>query len=394
MGKIGIAVIGISGVGRSHLQAAKDTPGFELRAVCDVNAQAAEACAKELGVAAYTDHKAMFKADPQIKAVSIATPHWFHPPIAIDAAKAGVHVLSEKPIAVTVSDADRMIAAHKKAKTTLAVVYQQRFRPALAKARELVASGALGRVNRTLLVAADYRTNAYYASAGWRATWKGEGGGVLLNQAPHDLDLFQWICGAMPSEIFAKTETKMHPIEVEDCANALLWYANGAIGYLYASTCEIPRDQRIEIAGDKGKLILEGDKLRFARLKEDLRHFTATTDKKWSQPEAAWEEVALGEPGVQGHTRVFHDFHRALDTKSPPAVTGEDARNSLELANAMILSSQTGKPVKLPVNRGAYDALMKKLIASSIGRGQTTAKSKPKPKPKAKPKKKNKAKRK
>ncbi|MCZ7647963.1 MAG: Gfo/Idh/MocA family oxidoreductase [Planctomycetota bacterium] len=366
MAKIGIAVIGISGVGRTHLNAVAKTPGFELRGVCDVNAAAGAACAKELDVKAYTDHQAMFKADPKIRAVSIATPHWFHPPIAVDAAKAGVHVLTEKPMAVTVAGADRMIAAHKKAKTILAVVYQQRFVPAKAKARDLVAKGKLGRINRTMLIAGDYRTNAYYASAGWRATWRGEGGGVLLNQAPHDLDLFQWITGLMPAEVFAKTETKMHPIEVEDCANALLWYKNGAIGYLYSSTCEIPREQRFEISGDLGKLILEGGSLKFARLKQDLRKFTATTKKAWSQPDVEWEDVKLPEAaGAQGHVAVYHDFLRAIRTGKPPAVTGEDGRNSVELANAMILSSFTGKPVKVPVNRKAYEALMRKLIAQS-----------------------------
>jgi len=365
MSRIGFAVIGTKGMGRGHIKAALATPGFELRAVCDVVPAEAEACAKEFNVKGCTDVEAMLKADPQIKAVSIATPHWFHPPIAVACARRKVHVLTEKPMSVTVAGADQMIAAHKKSKTVLAVVFQHRFTPANAKMRELVASGALGKIHRVMLLCPGYRTNAYYASGAWRATWRGEGGGVLLNQAPHDLDQLQWIAGEMPTQVYAVNETVLHPIEVEDRASALLTYKGGATGYLHVSTTEVPGRTVIEFAGDKGLLRLESSKLSYAKLQTPIREFTETTTEVWGRPKFDWVELPLTEPAKKGHEAVFQDFYEAIMNKRPPLVTGADGRNSVELANAMILSSFTKKPVKLPIARKAYEALMKKLIAKS-----------------------------
>lgn len=365
MSKIGIAVIGTKGMGRGHVKAALETEGFELRGVCDVVPAESEACAKEFNVKGYTDVKEMFKADPQIKAVSIATPHWFHPPIAVECAKHKVHVLTEKPMAVTVSGADQMIKAHKKSKTVLAVVFQARFQAANVKMRELVESGVLGKIHRVMLLAPGYRTNAYYASGGWRATWRGEGGGVLLNQAPHDLDQLLWIAGEMPAQIFAVNESVMHPIEVEDRASAIMTYKGGATGYLHVSTTEIPGRNVIEFAGDKGYLRLEDGKLHFAKFSESLRHYTETTKETWGRPKVEWAEIPLETPQKKGHAAVFQDFYEAIVNKRPPRVTGESGRNSVELANGMILSSYTQKPVKFPISRKTYDALMKKLIAKS-----------------------------
>lgn len=365
MSRIGIAVIGTKGMGRGHIKAALATEGFELRAVCDVMPAESEACAKEFNVRGFTDVKAMLEADPQIKAVSIATPHWFHPPIAVECAKHKVHVLTEKPMAVTVSGADQMIAAHKKSKTILAVVFQARFQAANVKARELVTSGALGKIHRVMLLAPGYRTNAYYASGGWRATWRGEGGGVLLNQAPHDLDQLQWIADEMPSQVIAINESVLHPIEVEDRASAILTYKGGATGYLHVSTTEIPGRNVIEFAGDRGYLRLEDGKLHYAKFDASLREFTETTKEAWSRPKTEWVELPLETPAKKGHEAVFQNFHEAIVNKRPPRVTGESGRNCVELANAMILSSFTKKPVKLPVSRKAYDALMKNLIAKS-----------------------------
>ncbi|MCW8132087.1 MAG: Gfo/Idh/MocA family oxidoreductase [Planctomycetota bacterium] len=365
MSKIGFAVIGTKGMGRGHIKAVLATEGFELRGVCDVMPAESEACAKEFNVQGYTDVKAMLKADPQIKAVSIATPHWYHPPIAVECAKHKVHVVTEKPMSVTVSGADQMIAAHKKSKTILAVVYQARFQAANAKMKELVASGVLGKIHRVMLLAPGYRTNAYYASGGWRATWKGEGGGVLLNQAPHDLDQLQWIAGEMPSQVVAVNESVLHPIEVEDRASALLTYKGGATGYLHVSTTEVPGRNVIEFAGDKGYLRLEDGKLHYAKIDPGIREWTENTKEAWSRPKVAWEEIALEPPAKKGHEAVFQDFYEAIVNKRAPKVTGEDGRNSVELANGMILSSFTKKPAKFPVSRKAYDALMKKLIAKS-----------------------------
>lgn len=366
-GGIGIAVVGVKGMGKGHIEAIKKTPGLELRGVCDVVEAEAKAAGEAYKVAAYTDHAKMLEADEKIRAVAIATPHWFHPKIAIDCAKRKVHVLTEKPMSVTVGDADKMIAAHKKAKTILAVVYQHRFAAMNAMARKMVQEGQLGKIHRILLIETCCRSNAYYASGAWRATWRGEGGGVLLNQAPHALDMLQWITGLMPKEIYALNETAMHKIEVEDRASALLRYAGGAVGYLHVSTTETPNQGRIEIFGDKGLLAIEGEGLRFAKLDQPMSEFIAKTDKVWGRPQHEWADLTptLQKPEKMGHEAVFADFAEAIANKRPPLVTGPDGRNSVELANAMILSSQTGKPVKLPVSRAAYERLIKKLVAKS-----------------------------
>ena len=194
-------------------------------------------------------------------AVIIATPHYFHPPIALDAFARGVHVLSEKPLAVTVGAADSMIAGAQKSGLKFGVMYQMRAEPQNQAAKQVVESGVLGDIYRTSLTMGWYRSQAYYNSGGWRATWNGEGGGVLFNQAPHYLDLFAWL-GGLPKTIMGQTRTRLHDIEVEDEAFATLEYANGAHGYLYASTTEIPNHNMLEICGDKGKLVLHGNSLK------------------------------------------------------------------------------------------------------------------------------------
>lgn len=362
MAKIGIAVIGTKGMGRGHIRAVRDTPGFELRAICDAAPDEAHACSEEFGVPGYLNHRDMLDADRKIKAATICTPHWFHPDIAVDCAKRKVHVLTEKPMAVTVRGADRMIAAHKKARTILAVVFQNRFSGANAKARRLVASGRVGTIHRVLMTTIWFRTQAYYDSGDWRGTWAGEGGGVLVNQATHDLDLMQWITGMMPVEVTAVCETAAHKIAVEDRASSLLRYANGATGYFHASTTELPGHRRLEIAGDRGVLLLEGDTLQLCRLKKPLSASFAG-GAVWGKGEVEWRDVAPLKPKLSGHLAQIRDFHRAIAGRRKPAVPGEDGRNSLELANAMQISSFTGKPAKLPVSRAAYERLMADRIA-------------------------------
>jgi len=358
-----IAVIGTKGMGRGHIKAIKDVAETELVAVCDVVKSEAEAAGKEFGVPHFTA-VADLLASGRAEAVTICTPHWHHPPIAVQCAEAGVHVLTEKPMSVTVGGADEMIAACHEHDVVLSVVYQQRFAPIRVKARGIIESGALGKINRAELIYTCCRTNFYYSSGDWRATWAGEGGGVLLNQAPHLLDQFCWQVGMMPSRVTAKIETVMHPIEVEDRASALLEYQNGATGYVHVSTAETPPLARIEIAGDKGRLRMEGGKLTVHLLEESMAEFVENSDQMWATPPAKdLQEIDLSTGGdwLQGHAAHMKDLAEAVRTGSRPACTGEEGRWSVELADAIILSSQRGEPVDLPLDRDVYDGLMRSL---------------------------------
>ena len=361
MAEVRMAVIGTRGVGRRHIEAVNAVERARLTAVCDVDADEARKAGEELGVSYFTDLKEMLRADV-CDGVSICTPHWFHPAIAISAARAGKHVLSEKPVAVTVADADGMIRACEKAGVVFRVIFQHRHNPLRKAARRLVESGELGEIARTLLVSTNCRTNFYYRQGGWRATWKGEGGGVLLNQAPHALDQLIWLSGVMPNRVYGVTETYMHPIEVEDRASAVLRYPNGATGYIHVSTTEVPRGETIELAGDRAKLVVDPNGVRVARLKTPMREFVETTQKMWARPEVEWSEVEPAPEDLKGHEADVRDFVAAVLDGTDAGVTGESARRSLELANAIILSSKTGKEVKLPLSRKAYFDLMKKLV--------------------------------
>ncbi len=340
-----------------------------LAALCDVDPDAAGASSAEYGVPGYTELDEMLEKE-KLDGITICAPHWFHPPIAIAAFEAGVNVLTEKPVAVTVEDAEKMIAAAREAKKTLGVVFQHRTDPLNAKAREVVASGSLGELHRLALTAAWFRPEVYYTSGAWRGTWKGEGGGVLLNQAPHSLDLFQWISGMMPDRVYGRADAFLHEIEVEDRASALLHYPNGATGYIYASTIEYPSFRRMEFAGDRGKLVLDGSGMRLSLFDRPLREFSLTTDDETGEPGLQLRDVPAEpdeEGGVggfrplKGHRDVIADFAKAIRGHREPMVTGIEGLKSLELANAIILSSHRGEAVGVPIPRKSYSELMRLL---------------------------------
>ncbi len=369
MDEVRIAVVGTKGMGRGHIRAIQGVERARLSVLCDVDAEEARKAGEEFGVPHFGELKEMLRADV-CDAVSVCTPHWFHPPITIAAAKAGKHVLTEKPMAVTVADADKMIRACRKAGVVLRVIFQHRQAPMRRAVRKLIASGELGEVTRTMLVSTNCRTNFYYQQGGWRATWKGEGGGVLLNQAPHALDQLIWLTDMMPDKVYGVTETYLHPIEVEDRASAVLHYPNGATGYIHVSTTEVPGGEIIEVAGDGAKLVIDRSGVRIARLKTPMKEFVETSGEMWGRPEAEWSDVAPEPEGLKGHAADVRDFVASILDGADAGATGISARRSLELANAIILSSKTGKEVKLPLNRKAYADLMKKLIRKSGGKGK------------------------
>jgi len=361
--KVRIAIVGVGGMGSAHCEIlAKRPEEVELEAVCDIDPKRAEEVGKKYGVPHFTRHEDLF-ASGLADAVLIATPHYFHPTIAIDAFKAGLHVLSEKPIAVSVDMAERMIKAAKKSGKVFGVMFQMRTLPAIRKARELIDAGELGEIKRTLLVSPDFRSQAYYDSGDWRATWAGEGGGVTMNQAPHIMDVFT-LLGGMPSKVTGTARTILHDIEVEDEAEALLEYPNGAVGYFYVSTCEPGPGQLVEIFGDKGKLRYQDGEMSFYRYGPGVSEFSRTNTQMWGGPKA--EKVELQLPQCEsGHGTVTRNFARAILYGEPLLAPGAEGIRSLELANAILLSSRKGKPVSIPINRRAFANLLKQLRATS-----------------------------
>lgn len=331
----------------------------QLVAVNDVNPQTGQARAEEYAVPFFADHREML-AQLRPDVTVIITPHPFHAPIAIDALNAGSHVLVEKPIAVQVAEADAMVAAAEANQRILAVNFQHRHRPEVRAVRQLIQSGGLGEIIRVTFVAPWLRTAAYFKAAGWRGTWRGEGGGVLMNQAPHDLDLICYLVGA-PKQLYAWTRTVRHAIETEDTVTAMLEWENGAQGSLYFSTAEAgPR--RLEIVGTAGKVLLDQGGATLERYETDLVEHIANNPGPFAAPALLPAELEMEpESDEPGHVSVYRDLHQAIRTGSAVRCDGRQARQSLELANAMIYSSHTNQAVQLPLERAAYGALLAKL---------------------------------
>lgn len=357
------AIIGIgAGVFGMH-RPALQLETAEVVAGSDVNAEAGRRNADELGCAFYTDHRRML-AETQPDVAVILTPHPFHAPLAIDCLEAGCHVLVEKPMAVQVAEADAMIEAAAKAGRLLAVNFQQRHRPEIQAARRLIQEGCLGKIQHLDMTAMWTRTAAYYKSGGWRATWADEGGGVLLNQAPHDLDLICYLLGS-PARIVAWTRTLLHPIETEDTVQAMIEWPNGAMGSLHASTAEAGTAQRLEIVGTNGCLQIGHGALTLQQAETDLCEFIAQCPERFAQPKLNPAPVEL-QPGKGDHVAIYRNFHDAILHGAPLMADGVEGRMSLELANAMIYSSYTHGEVALPLDRQKYAALFEDLKAHRL----------------------------
>ena len=355
-----IAVVGVgANVFALHAQALKATE-LEVVGVSDVNEAAAERRAEELGCPAFADHRELLeKTKPG--AVAVLAPHPFHASIAVDCLQAGAHVLVEKPIAVEVAEADRMIDAASRAQRLLAVSLQHRTRSEIRAAKSLIQSGRLGELQRIQMSAIWTRTASYYQLAGWRGTWRGEGGGVLMNQAPHTLDLVCHLAG-QPSRVVAWNRTTYHQIETEDTTLAMFEWSNGVLGSLFVSTAQAGEAERLEIAGTRGVLQLSRNGLEFWETKDDLREFLATSPEPFGKPPLELTPLDIEtQPGAGEHTAIYANFVEAVENGAPLVADGEEGRKSLELANAMIYSSAIGQQVTLPLDRPAYSRLLEDL---------------------------------
>jgi predicted dehydrogenase len=301
----------------------------------------------------------------EVDAVLIATPHYSHTTIGIEALEAGLHVLMEKPLSVHKADCERLIAAHGSDDQIFAVMLNQRTDPYYRTLRELIRNGELGIIRRINWIVTNwFRTAAYYASGGWRATWAGEGGGVLLNQCPHQLDLWQWLFG-MPGKARAFCHLgRYHDIEVEDDVTAYFEYENGTTGVLITSTGEAPGTDRLEIAAERGRVVIENDRFGFTRNEVPMSKFCQESTDWFGKPQT-WEvEIPISGHGGQ-HNEILQNFTDAvLDRKALIAPAAEGI-HSVELANAMLLSSFTDTTVALPIDAAIFEQLLNERIAGS-----------------------------
>lgn len=367
--RLGIIGFGVMGQAHARILLEDKIPRCELVAVCD----ALPANRAKFTAGRTCSDPQELLADPGIDAVLIATPHFAHTSIGIAALQAGKHVLVEKPISVHKADAERLSAAHTHPRQVYAAMFNQRTDPFFLALRDLVRGGELGAIGRVQWTITNwFRTAAYYRMGSWRATWAGEGGGVLLNQCPHNLDLFQWIFG-MPQRINAFCQFgRYHAIEVEDDVTAYLQYASGMTATLITSTGEFPGTNRLEIAGDQGRVVYEHDRIAYTRNEVRASEFNRTSPEPFGQPKTT--EVAVPASGHGGqHRAIIANFVDAILDGTPLIAPAEEGVHSVELANAMLLSTWRGGPVDLPLDGAVYAAELEKKIGAAPRRATAGA---------------------
>lgn len=373
MEKVKLGIIGFGNIGSQHAKAliSGKVPNCTLVAIADSDGKR-----RELARNLYGDSLEIFPtaeeliASPLVEAIHICVPHYLHPVYGIAGLKNGKHIMVEKPAGVyTKQVLELNEEAKKHPELVFGVMFNQRTNPLYQKVRELVTSGELGEITRTNWIITNwFRAQSYYDQSPWRATWKGEGGGVLLNQNPHNLDLFQWICG-MPSRIRSQVYYGKHrDIEVEDDVYAIFEYPNGATGWYSTTIADAPGTNRLEICGDQGKLVVENDTIVFHRLRESCSAFNERFTGGIGQPEC-WKIEIPTKGTYTSHCGILQNFCDAILKGAPLMAPGEEGIKGLELSNAIHLSSwQEGNWVSLPVDADAYYDLLQQKIRNARAR--------------------------
>ena len=374
MADLKIGVVGFGNMGRAHAGgfARGLVEGARLVALCDCAPERLKLAAEiHPNVPRFEDYHACLASD--IDAVLVAVPHPMHGEIALAALAAGKHVLTEKPIDVRVSKAQALCEAARRSDRVFGIMFNQRTNPIFQRAREIVRGGELGELKRSVWIITNwYRTQHYYDSGAWRATWAGEGGGVLLNQAPHNLDLWQWICG-MPTHVRATCDVaRYHRIEVEDEATILTRYANGSTGLFLTSTGDYPGTNRLEISGDRGKLVMEEGKLKWWKLASSEREVRFTSDESMKKIPFTVEEYAPEDQG-SAHLGILQNFVNAIRRGESLLAPGVEGINELTISNAAYLSSWMGEEIALPMDTALFDRLLDERAAKSSYREHAVA---------------------
>lgn len=369
MSVVRLGIIGMGNMGFGHLTYLMNgsVEGAELTAVCDISPQNRERVVEKYGerIKVFENANDLY-ASGLVDAVLIATPHYDHPKSAMDAFHHGMHVLIEKPAGVSTKQVRKMNEVAKQSGKVFSIMYNQRTNPMYQKLRDLISSGELGEVRRTNWIITNwYRPQSYYDSGGWRATWAGEGGGVLINQDPHQLDLWQWTIGMMPTRVRAFCHFgKYRNIEVEDDVTAYVEYENGATGVFVTTTGEAPGTNRFEVSGDRGKIVIENGEMTFWRLRVPEPEFNQTFKGSFGQPEC-WEcKIPVEGEGAQ-HQGITQNFVDAIRKGTPLIAPGEEGIHGLTLSNAMYLSTWTDQWVELPIDEDLFAEKLQEKIDQS-----------------------------
>jgi predicted dehydrogenase len=375
--EVRLGVVGLGGMGRTHLGNILSGKVTRCRvvAVSDNNPGALEierdprglrtlggaaAAAQVARAERFADARELIRSGG-VEAVLIATPHFSHTTLGIAALEAGLHVMMEKPISVHKADCQRLLAAHRNERQVFAAMLHQRTDPRYRKLKELLTGGEMGEIFRITWIATTwYRPQAYFASGKWRGTWTGEGGGVLLNQGIHQLDLWQWLFG-LPLRVTARAGFgRDHRVPVEDDVSASLEYSGGTMGQFMSSTGECPGTNRLEVAGEHGRLVLEGDALSIDRVAVSLREHSRSCAEPFGSPELEREELRFTDSGGE-HARMLQNFVDAILEGAPLIAPAAEGMASVELANAMLLSALEGQTVELPLDAAAYERKLEAL---------------------------------
>ena len=368
MKKVRLGIIGAGNIGSAHVQTILEgkCPELEITAVSDRRESRRQWAAERLPEAAVYTEGAELIASGRCDAVLIAVPHYQHPSLAVSAMKHGLHVMCEKPAGVyTLQVRDMMAEADRHPELTFGMMFNQRTNCIYRKLKEMIDSGELGQIKRMSWLITDwYRTQFYYDSGAWRATWAGEGGGVLLNQCPHQLDLLQWLCG-LPVNVQAHCfEGKWHDVEVEDDVTAFLEFENGATGVFVTTTGDAPGTNRLEVTGTMGKAVCESDELVFWRNAVDEREWCAACREGFRKPE--YEKITVETDGQNPqHAGVLNAFAAHILRGEPLVADGREGIRGLMLSNAMHLSSWLGQPVTLPIDEELFRRLLEEKCRTS-----------------------------
>lgn len=367
MDKVKIAIVGIGNMGSAHAKSIynHNIKNLELVAVCDILKSKLDWADQNLKNVKIFDNYSKLIKSKCMDAVLIATPHYLHPEIAIKCFENDLNVITEKPAGVYTKQVEQMNKAALSSKKLFGIMYNQRTNPLFKQAHDMVHSGFLGEPKRLIWIITNwYRSQSYYDSGSWRATWAGEGGGVLLNQCPHNIDLWQWIFG-MPKKIRGFCNYgKYHKIEVEDDVTAYAEYSNGANAVFITTTGETPGTNRLEMTGDCGKIVIEDGKLKSWKLKIPEREFCFKTTKEFDIPDISYNEISETEI-VEGHNAILQNFTNAILNGEKLIAPGEEGINGLTISNAVHMSSWLDKQIELPIDADLYYDLLKQKIAKS-----------------------------
>lgn len=370
-----LGIIGLGNMGKRHIEylVKDEVSGVVLTAVSD-SEPGSHAWAKEQlgkGVRIFSDPYEMMDSG-LVDGILIATPHYSHPELAIACFERGLHVCCEKPAGVYTKQVRQMNEASRKTDVKFSMMYNQRTNPLYKKLKDLIDSGELGEVKRTNWIITNwYRSQSYYDSGTWRATWAGEGGGVLLNQDPHQLDLWQWMISMMPKRVRAFCYFGKHRnIEVEDDVTAFVEYDNGATGVFVTTTGEAPGTNRLEISGDRGKIVIENNTLTFWRLRETESEFNKRFTGSFGEPECWKCEIPI-KGDYPDHKGITQNWVNAILYNEELIAPGEEGIKGLMLSNAMLLSTWTDEWVDLPIDEDLfYSYLQEQINKSSYKKGE------------------------